>query len=69
MKTLFCGFRGGEFMKNRYKGVDCLKGGGWRLGHFAYLRGGLGRKRVGGLRGGGLYPDAHYESLSAMKSL
>ena len=49
MKILFCGFRGGEFMKNRYKRVDCLKGGGaaWTFCIFKRV---LGKKE--GMGGG-----------------
>ena len=51
---------GGGFTKNQYRGGGGLpkKGG---LGYFAYLRGGLARKRgVVFLKGGGLIPHAHY---------
>ena len=42
-------FRVGEFTKNQYRGVDCLKRevgcGGEGLGQFTDLRRGLGKKK------------------------
>ena len=56
---------GREFTKNRYRRDDCLKSGAWKVCRF---KGGLGKKRGGGVfegggRGEGWYPDAHYDKI------
>ena len=45
-------FRGGKFMKNRYRRADCLKKGPWAVSRFK--RGeGLGKKEGGRVSEGG----------------
>ena len=44
----------GEFMKNRYRGMDCLKRGAWQ-------------ERGGGVFEGGWYSNAHYAPVAQTK--
>ena len=48
---------GREFMKNQYRGGDCLKREAWTVCRF---KGGLGKKEGGGVFEGVWYPNAHY---------
>ena len=50
----------GGFMKNQYRGWDCLKR--WGLDSLSIYKGGLSKKEGGGVFEGGWYPNAHYES-------